>query len=275
MNDQLKLSVARSFDRASQTYSEHGHLQRQVSNMLLQRMARVYEAQPKASCLLDLGCGPGVNLDVLSNYCAQYIGLDLSAEMLRQSQRLLDAKLMATETLDTCATCRWVQADMDALPIAPASLDIIFSNLAVQWSSQPKPLLQRLVDCLRPGGHAFISTLISGGMQPLADLRASIDGKQQVNSQLDLQQWQQMLPDSATVDVQWVPSRVTVYSPTLRQLLGDIRGVGASVQTHQTRALTPHLYKQLMQRYEDFREPSGLPLHYEVLCIYINKAVSC
>src|SRR5690606_20746296 len=115
--------VRRSFGRAATAYGERAVLQHEVEARLLERLD--YVTTPP-SRILDVGCGPGTASRSLKKRWpkAQVVALDLALPMLRVAKR--SAGLWRPRHATVCADTR-------ALPFAPGSFDLVFSNLCMQW----------------------------------------------------------------------------------------------------------------------------------------------
>ena len=110
--------------------------------------------------MLDVGCGPGRGSDALRKRfaSAQVIALDLALPMLR--------KLKPGWRRPLARVC----ADARALPLPDASIDVLFSNLCVQWIDDLPALFDEFRRVLRPGGYLALSTF---GIDTLHELRAA------------------------------------------------------------------------------------------------------
>ena len=112
-----KTAVAAAFGRAAAHYDRHAAFQRESGERLLRLLDKTSFAQ-----VLDAGCGTGY----FSRYWQQQgccvTALDLS-----------DAMLSAAEANQ--AAQRYLQGDIENLPLAAESVDLAWSNLAVQWCS--------------------------------------------------------------------------------------------------------------------------------------------
>ncbi|HEY9192788.1 MAG TPA: methyltransferase domain-containing protein, partial [Methyloversatilis sp.] len=128
----------------------------------------------KPARLLDLGCGTGADLQPLR---ARYpdtriIGLDRSAAMLALAaertprwRRWLPGVLGGSQN-------SLVRADIARLPIAPRSIDMVWSNLALHWLPDLPQALREVQRCVRVGGLFMFSML---GPDTLRELRAALD----------------------------------------------------------------------------------------------------
>jgi len=104
----------------------------------LDLLARIPAENPET--VIDLGCGPGNITERLKKRwgSARIIGVDSSAEMLEAAR---------TRWPDLT----WTKADIGLwLPKTPAS--VIYSNAALQWLDNHRPLFARLYGALENGG---------------------------------------------------------------------------------------------------------------------------
>jgi len=103
---------------------------------------------PAGATVADLGCGIGLPATrALTDHRLRVIGLDFSAVQLARARRLVPA-------------ARFVQADMAALHLRPASLDAVVSFYAlihVPLADQ-RALFPRIRSWLRPGGYLLAIT---------------------------------------------------------------------------------------------------------------------
>jgi len=130
----------------------------EVATRLLERLDGL-RFEPKS--IVDLGCGPGF-------------------EARRLAERFAEGRVVAvdrsTAALNAAAARRgrWrkrferVRADARALPLADASVDLLFSSLTLPAIDDLPALVGCFRRVLRPGGLLLISTL---GPDTLAELR--------------------------------------------------------------------------------------------------------
>ena len=90
--------------------------------------------------VVDIGCGPGNSTELLVKRWPQaaVIGIDTSADMLRQARERLPA-----QTFIEANVAHWVP---------PENTDVLFANAIFQWVPGHLRQLQRLLGALPPGG---------------------------------------------------------------------------------------------------------------------------
>jgi malonyl-CoA O-methyltransferase len=75
-----------------------------------------------------------------------------------------------------------VCADMDKLPLQGASIDVLYSNFAVQWSDDFAALLSSLYKVIKPGGQAYISCVTQGSLNEIKTAFSALDAHNHINS---------------------------------------------------------------------------------------------
>jgi 2-polyprenyl-3-methyl-5-hydroxy-6-metoxy-1,4-benzoquinol methylase/uncharacterized protein YbaR (Trm112 family) len=90
--------------------------------------------------VLDVGCGMGRFAEVATRWGARVVGIDLSAAAEMAAQNLTDREFAA------------FQADVFALPFAPASFDVIYSLGVLHHTPDCEAAVKVLRKYLKPGG---------------------------------------------------------------------------------------------------------------------------
>ena len=160
----LKKGASDKFSKAAEQYNSHANVQKQAASDLFKLINSQSHNQNKRC--VDLGAGPLVNTSQLSKQYGQVIAIDLSLNMLK-SAALTNPKICA---------------DMDNLPLQASSIDAIFSNFAVQWSANFEKLMQALYKSLKPGGQAYISTVVAGSLNEIKTAFAALDNRSHINT---------------------------------------------------------------------------------------------
>lgn len=151
-------SLRRNFGRAATTYAQVAVLQREVETRLIEHLDFLEDRQPIR--ILDLGCGPGRASGIMKKRWpgAQVIAMDAALPMLRE----------VSKQTRFWRPVKRVCADVSQLPIVDASVDVIFSNLCLQWVNDLPATLAGFRRVLKPDGLLLFSTF---GPDTLLELR--------------------------------------------------------------------------------------------------------
>lgn len=94
--------------------------------------------------VLDVGCGMGRFADVVTRWGGRVVGVDLSSAAEVAARNLSDREFLA------------VQADVFALPFAPATFDCIYSVGVLHHTPDCEKAFKALPEFLKPGGSIAI-----------------------------------------------------------------------------------------------------------------------
>lgn len=251
-----KRQVRAAFDRAASRYDGAAVLQREVGTRLQERLD-VIRLQPTR--ILDLGCGTGVmSRELARRYKkAEVIGLDLAPSMLAQARK----------RKGWFSKQRFVCADAERLPLADDSVDMILSNVTIQWCSDLDALFAECRRVLRPGGMLMFSTL---GPDTLKELRASwqtVDGYSHVNAFIDMHDIGDAMVRSRLADPVMDVETITMTYGDVMTLMRDLKQIGAhNVTAGRPAGMTGRQrLARLRDAYEQFRRDGVLPASYEVV----------
>ena len=247
--------VRRSFDRASAEYDRTAVLQAQIREQLLQRLDLV-RMEPQV--VLDMGSGTGhASLALKRRFpAACVVALDLSTRMLRESKRRQ----------------RWfrrferVGGDAGRLPFTDGSVDLIFSNLMLQWC-ELDTVLAEVRRVLKPHGLLTFTTF---GPDTLVELRrawSSVDGNVHVNRFLDMHDIGDALVRAGLAEPVLDVERYTLTYPDAMALMRDLKAIGAhNVAAGRPAGLTGRgRLARMCAAYEAYRREGRLPATYEAV----------
>jgi len=252
--------VRRSFARAASTYERHDALQREVESRLIDSLD-YYEGQPQR--VLDIGCGTGRGTALLKKRWrdAEVIALDVSLPMLREARR----------HRGWWKPYQRVCADGQALPFPDRSMDVVYSNLCLQWCEAPRPLLAECARVLKPDGFMVASTL---GPDTLSELRAAwavADATQaHVGRFFDLHDVGDAALAAGLKDPVLDVDHITLEYAGVRDLLADLKGLGATnADRERPHALTGKVrFKTMLDAYETHRRNGRIPATWEVVTLH-------
>ena len=252
--DRARLRAA--FERASGGYEAAASLQARVAAELLERL-ELLRFSPGA--VLDLGSGTGrVTRELKRRYPrARVIALDIAPGMLREARR----HQRPWRRFDR------VCGDALRLPLRDGSIDLIFSNLMLQWCEPLAAALSEARRVLAPGGFLSFSTFGPATLYELRTAWAEADGYNHVNHFPDMHEVGDGLVRAGLMEPVLDADRFEVGYPDVLTLMRDLKAIGAhNVTAGRPRALAGRERLTRVQRaYEAFRRDEGLPATYEVI----------
>jgi len=209
--------------------------------------------------VLDLGSGTGrVTGELKRRYPrACVIALDLAPGMLREARR----------HRRPWRRFERVCGDALRLPLADGSVDLIFSNLMLQWCEPLAVALAEVRRVLRPGGFFALSTLGPDTLHELRSAWAQADGYNHVNRFADMPEVGDALMRAGLMEPVLDVDRIELGYPDVLSLMHDLKAIGAhNVTAGRPRALAGRSrLARVQQAYESFRRDQRLPATYEVI----------
>lgn len=249
-------AIRHAFDRAAPDYDRHAVLQHEIEQRLLERLEYVRIEPDK---VLDVGCGTGIASYAIKQAYPQatVMGLDWSSGMLRQ------LKARRNEQASPLALC----ADMQALPLAAKSMDVVFSSLAVQWSPDPVALFAELRRVLKPGGMMLFSTFGPDTLHELRTAWSKADENAHVNQFIDMHDVGEIVVAAGFVEPVFDIDYMTLEYKDVVSLMRDLKAIGAhNAATGRSSGLTGKAkFSRVLEAYEVFRKGDVYPATYEVI----------
>ena len=254
-----KRQVAASFSRAAASYDSVAALQRAVGLSLLGQLPEGLQPQR----WLDLGSGTGHFSRILAERFAQSSGVavDIAEGMLRHARN------------EHSGAHYHVAGDAERLPLRDASVDLVFTSLAVQWCDQFASVLAEALRVLRPGGVLAFSSLCVGTLDELRASWQAVDGLVHVNRFRRFEDYQRLCAASGFEQLVLQRCPHVLHYPDVRSLTHELKALGAhNLNPGRPSGLTGRARMQgLLQAYEAFRQPEGLPATYQVVYGVLRK----
>lgn len=252
-----KQKITAGFNQAATTYEQYAVLQKEVNRRLLQNLPFI---KINPDFILDVGCGTGYASSTLEkNYRrAQIIGVDMSINMLQ----------LAKAKKGWFSRQHYICADAQALPFKDGSIDLIFSNLTLQWCPDLLMTFFEFFRVLKPGGALFFSTL---GPDTLKELRASwqtVDSFSHVNTFKDMHDVGDLLLHARFAEPIIDREDITVTYKTVKELLKDLKYTGSHtlLGPQQKTLMGANKLQAMYNAYEAYRNAAGLfPASYEII----------
>lgn len=252
--DRVRLRAA--FERASAGYESAASLQARVAAELLERLA-AFALAPRV--VLDLGAGTGrITRELKRRYPrALVIALDLAPGMLRVARR----------HQHWWRRFERVCADALRLPLADASVDLVFSSLMLQWCEPLGDAIAEVRRVLRPEGFFAFSTLGPDTLNELRQAWSQADGYNHVNHFADMHDVGDALVRAGLTEPVLDVERLVVRYADALTLMRDLKAIGAHNATAgRPRTLAGRARLTRVQHaYETFRSAGQLPATYEVI----------
>ena len=281
-----KSRVREAFDRAAHRYDHSAVLQREVTDRLLEKLD-VVRISPQ--WILDAGCGTGSALPGLSRRFgdARVAALDISYNMLQQCNRHggLFGKPMR------------VCADIERLPFASDSIDLVFSSLSLQWCNDIDAAFNEVFRVLKPGGLFVFASFGPDTLKELRDSWRRIDEQVHVNRFEDMHDVGDALLRDGFAEPVMEAEVITMTYQDVDTIMHDLKAIGASVKERpamkERSAQTPDpvpdqggpgscqdsglggrdRLQQLREQYERYRADGVLPVSYEIVYGHAWKLV--
>ena len=257
-----KRQVRRAFSRAAQDYDAAAVLQREVCTRMLERLEYM-KLQP--SRVLDVGSGTGWGTRQLGERYpkAEITALDIAIGMLQVARGTSGwwKKLFAGKRES------FLCADVEALPLAANSVDMMWSNLALQWCNDLPATFVELQRVLKVEGLLIFSSF---GVDTLHELRKAfhdVDGYNHLNRFADLHDVGDMLVAAGFTDPVMEMERITLTYDDVRAVMQDLKSIGAHNATagRASGLMGKATWRRVTDNYEKLRRDGKLPATFEII----------
>ena len=258
-----KKTTRQHFERAAKSYDAAAVLQEEVARRICERLDYI-KLQPKR--VLDVGSGTGfLSKDLVKRYPkAQTISLDIALNMAKICKKgggwvnnwFGSAKLQA------------VCADAEQLPFKSDSIDLIVSSLMLQWSNDLSKTFAGFHSVLAPNGLLLFSTFGPDTLKELRQSWAVVDDSPHTSSFIDMHEIGDALLQAGFINPVTDMEMITMTYADVRQLMRDIKNIGASnTDSQRSKGLMgKQKFKAFEQAYEQFKTVDGLyPASWEVI----------
>ena len=220
-------AARRNFERAARSYAGASRLEAEVGARMLERLVYVKLAPRR---ILDAGSGPPQRLLGRRYPKAEVIALDFALGMLRARR---DWFGFLRKRLAVCA-------GLERLPLAPETVELVWSNMALHWVAEPLAAIREFARVLAPGGLLMFSTL---GPDTLKELRAAA-GAARVHAFLDMHDLGDMLVAAGFSAPVMDMEVLTLTYGNAAQILQDLRASGqVNARLDRTRGLSAKSFR--------------------------------
>lgn len=249
-----------AFEKAAISYDAAAVLQQEVANRLVERMELM---SMKPTSILDAGTGTGFVSQLLAQRFpkAKITALDLAFNMLKQSRNKRTFKQRWNKQF------HYVNAEVENLPFADASLELVISGLTFQWCQDLPKVFKEIRRVLAPGGLLLFSTFGPDTLKELRQSWATVDDLPHVNMFADMHEVGDALLKSGFADPVMDMEMLTVTYEDIKTVMRDLKQIGAhNVMQGRSHQITgKNKLKQMMQAYEQYRQGGLVPVSHEIV----------
>ena len=257
-----KKQMRRAFTRAAADYDAAAVLQREVCARMLERLDYI-KLQPAR--ILDAGSGTGWGTRQLGERYphAGIIALDIALGMLEAAR----GTSSWWQKLFSGSKQSFVCADAEALPLAAQSVEMAWSNLALQWCNDLPATFVELHRVLKADGLLMFSTFGPDTLKELRQAFGGVDSHNHLNRFADMHDIGDMLVHAGFADPVMDMEYLTLTYDDVRGVLYDLKRIGAHNATagRGQGLMGKNAWACLVENYERQRREGKLPATYEVV----------
>lgn len=201
----LKYKIKESFNKAVDSYNQNCQIQFDTGCKLIKKIQKL-NLNPES--VIDLGCGTGlITIHLFHNYpnSKKKYALDIADKLLQKAKKNLKKII-------------FIEDDFDSL--ANLSLDLVFSNMALQWSRNLSNTIDIITQNLQNNGILAFSTLLEGTFYELP-----------INSRIKFKKFEeikQILIDRNYKILELSNEKIVQNFPSFIHALNSIKNVGAN-----------------------------------------------
>lgn len=257
-----KVQIARQFSRAAQTYDQVAQLQQAMSDRMIAKIPLTATGR-----LVDFGCGTGSSLLALAkSRNLSLAGFDLAEGMIE----VADQKLKAKNCRDSIEL--WV-ADIHHSGLAQASIDIVFSNAAIQWSDL-RSVFTEMIRVLKPNGLLLVSTFGPSTMLELQQAWREIgDAGARVHRFPSIEKICTALNEAGFIEPKVETEIVQLRYRSVREMFQSIKHLGATnaIANRNRGMLGREKFERLCHWLNDRIVDGALSLQFEPICVTARR----
>lgn len=264
--------IKQHFNHAAIQYEEAAVLQKQVAKDVDDRLDLI-TLQPKT--ILDIGSGTGFLTRHLEQRYpeAHCIGIDLSNQMaqIAQQRSLRKPTNWFKQLFSQAAPTHFINGNANQLPITDQSVDLIVTNLMLQWCDDLDQVFKEFRRVLKPEGLFMMTTFGPDTLKELRQAWAKVDDNQHVNTFIDMHDiGDALIRNGFGQPVLDVEHFTLTYDKPIG-VLKDLKAIGATrvgqAQPDQsgTGLTGKQRFTQMLEAYEAHRTNGRIPATFEVV----------
>lgn len=243
--------IKQKFSNAAKNYLANANIQRDSALEIISRFTKYHDG----GIIFDLGSGVGT-LKHQKKFNDNAILFDLSLNMLKQS-----------------GSNKCINGDANYLPVADSSIDMVISNLMIQWGSDKLLILNEINRILKPSSHVILTTLVKPSLIELQMAWQEVDNYQHTLNFDTVQYYEASVIQAGFKIIESTTWQNNLYFSDIYELMHHFKKTGTNTrQADNTKGLSgKEKVKNLAKAYEKQKCALGLPLSYQYLIIVAKK----
>ena len=230
-------------------------LAREVGRRMIERLTTV---RVDAHRVLDLGCGAGGDFALLKERFGAAAICGVDAVLPRLLRAPGERAGGVARFLRRAQGPVRVNADFGALPFAAQSADVLWSNLALHWSTAPHRVLPEWSRVTRVGGLVAFSAFGPDTLQEVSAAMGPHDARRHVMPFTDMHDYGDMLVASGYTTPVVDMERLTLTYSSVAALWRDVRALGGNAMIDRAHGLRGRAYgARVAAAFEPMRDADG------------------
>lgn len=257
--------VKQQFDRRGDLGTAE-FLYGEIARRMLDRLELI---RLEPAVVLDAGCGVGRRFAALRERYpkARIIGLDHNQALLELARQSIKTSFWqkVLNPLQRQPAIDLLEAELDSTSLAPESIDLIWSNLAIHWHPEPHNVLREWSRLLRPGGLAFFSGWGPATGRELRDAILSAGLPTATLPFVDMHDLGDLMVEQGFADPVMDQETITLTYDSADALLADVRALGGNPNPQRKAGLASRAWRQrLVNALQSNRRGDKLTLTLEI-----------
>ncbi len=260
MSNLEKSKISKSFNKAAETYDDNCRIQLKVGQKLIEKISKYSKFFLNVA---DLGCGTGIITEKLIKELTfqRLTALDISSSLIEKAKARL--KPYDLEILIE---------DFDHTNLNTETQDLIFSNMALQWSLHIEDTLDEINRVLNKNGILAFSIPTKGTYKNLINSMLGLDSSSSYNIFFDYITVLNNIKKSGFKILSTQLIEETKEFSTIYDLLSSIKKTGTSFIKNQStfKVRNKEFFKKLGMSYPKDTN-NKLKLNYNILYCIAKK----
>lgn len=255
----LAKKVAEDFSQAAAQYNAHARWQ----YSMLQKLLDWQPDLAKYASVLDAGCATGRLADEARErgYDWRITGSDIAWRMCQQAKQKMPI----------------VCADLQKLPFASTSFDVIISALCLQWVEDVPAVLAEFARVTKLQSEVLISVLVTGSLAGLQESFGQVDAYPHTMHFRSAEAVLQEAQAAGFSIIKQSQLHEAVAYPSMQDLVASLRAIGANNKNPNRRRglMTRRSWERVERHYMAHNSsPAGILAHYNVLFLHLKKGAA-